>query len=352
VGVLGGEPGAGWRPPPAPAERRFDPGDEPLDFADVRGQEGAKRALVIAAAGGHNVIFAGPPGAGKTMLARRLPTILPDLDLEESFEVTRIASVAGILPPGVGLVRTPPFRAPHHTASEAALVGGGNPVRPGEVTLAHRGVLFLDELPEFGIHKLDTLRQPLEEGCVRIARSSGTIEFPADFICVAAMNPCPCGHAFQEARPCRCPPPTIRRYQSRISGPLRDRFDLQVVLRPVKAAALHGAPAGPSSTELRDQVVRAREAQAARMGRAGARTNAKLSGPAFRRVARVRPDADAAMRAAAEEFRFSARRMGKLLRVARTIADLEGSEDVLCDHVDEALTFRGLEVDLQLETVS
>jgi magnesium chelatase family protein len=303
------------------------------DFADVRGQSLARRALEIAAAGGHNALMVGSPGAGKTMMARRLGGILPPLTFDEALEVTAIHSVAGLLPLNGGLVTTRPFRAPHHTVSDAALVGGGAIPRPGEISLAHHGVLFLDEMPEFGRRVLEVLRQPLEEGCARIARASRTAIFPARFMLVAAMNPCPCGFLGDPVRVCRCTPTQVDRYAGRISGPLRDRIDLVVQVAPVPARALAETRLAEASAAIRDRVSAAR-------GRQVLGLNALLEGRALRE--RAGPDAAGArlLRRAAERFGLSARGHDRVLRVSRTIADLAGAPTVAREHVAEALQFR------------
>ena len=307
------------------------------DFADVHGQALARRALEIAAAGGHNTLMWGPPGSGKTMMARRLAGILPPLTFDEALEVTSIHSVAGLLPGGVGLVSHRPFRAPHHTISNVALVGGGQLPRPGEISLAHNGVLFLDEMAEFSRHVLDVLRQPLEEGCVRIARALRTVTFPARFMLVGAMNPCPCGYAGDGARPCRCTPQQVTRYEARLSGPLRDRMDLVVPVASLPARDLTAATGGESSPAIRERVVAARERQLARDGV----LNARLQG----RVLRARAPLDAAARrmldTALTKLAITARGHDRVLRVARTIADLEESAAIRAGHLAEALQFRG-----------
>jgi magnesium chelatase family protein len=315
------------------------------DFEDVRGQALARRALEIAAAGGHNLLMVGSPGAGKTMMARRLAGILPPLTFDEALEVTAIHSVAGLLPPNSGLVTGRPFRAPHHTISDAALVGGGSIPRPGEISLAHRGVLFLDETPEFGRRVLEVLRQPLEEGCARIARAARTVVFPARFMLVAAMNPCPCGFLGDPVRVCRCKPSQIAGYSGRISGPLRDRIDLVVQVAPVPPATLSAAAPGEPTASVRARVCEARSRQAARLGlqandAGDASLNARLEGRLLTRHAR--PDA-AGLRLledAVTRFGLSARGHDRVLRVSRTIADLACADAVTRSHVAEALQFR------------
>jgi magnesium chelatase family protein len=315
------------------------------DFEDVHGQALARRALEIAAAGGHNLLMVGSPGAGKTMMARRLAGILPPLTFDEALEVTAIHSVAGLLLPNSGLVTERPFRAPHHTISDAALVGGGSIPRPGEISLAHRGVLFLDETPEFGRRVLEVLRQPLEEGCARIARAARTVVFPARFMLVAAMNPCPCGFLGDPVRVCRCKPSQIEGYSGRISGPLRDRIDLVVQVAPVPPATLTDAAPGEATASVRARVCQARARQAARLGlraddAGDASLNARLEGRLLRQHAR--PDA-AGLRLledAATRFGLSARGHDRVLRVSRTIADLASADGVTRPHVAEALQFR------------
>ena len=306
------------------------------DFADVKGQTHVKRALEIAAAGGHNVLMIGAPGSGKTMLARRMPTILPPLSREEALETTKIHSVAGNMAAG-GLLARRPFRAPHHTISQAALIGGGQSPRPGEVSLAHNGVLFLDELPEFGRSVLEVLRQPLEEKRVTVSRAKYSVEYPANFTLVAAMNPCPCGYYNHPAKECVCSPGAVHRYMSRISGPLMDRIDLHVEVTPVPAAEL-------SAAAVRERVVRAREVQAARFaGTEGVHTNAMMNVAMLREY--CRPDAASAalLERAMERLSLSARAYDRILKVARTIADLAGRETIAAADVAEAINYRSLD---------
>jgi len=310
------------------------------DFAEVRGQQHAKRALEIAAAGAHNVLLIGPPGAGKTMLARRLPSILPPLTRDEAIEVTAIHSVAGLLN-GRPIVTERPVRSPHCTASDAAVLGGGHPVRPGEITLAHRGVLFLDELPEFHRHVLEPLRQPLEECHITVARGPGSLVFPADFQLVGAMNPCPCGHLGDGTDQCRCSPPILERYRIRVSGPLLDRIDLHVHVPrlPVAQLADDARPSEPSSA-VRSRVLGAREAQRAR---AAGTLNARLKGRDLRRHCRLDPKGQRLLETATERLGLSARAYTRILRVARTIADLAGEETLHSGHVAEAIQYRSLD---------
>ncbi len=321
-------------PPPRPAAAHQPATGE--DLADVCGQLRGRRALEIAAAGAHHLLFSGSPGAGKTMLARRLPGLLPPLDFDEALLVTSIHSIAGLLPPGSGLVVARPFRAPHHSCSDMALVGGGASPRPGEVSLAHAGVLFLDELPEFSRRVLETLRQPLEAGVVHVARVARSVTFPARVMLVGAMNPCPCGFHGDARRPCHCPPPLVDRYQRRLSGPLRDRFDLGVEVQGVPWSDISGDPVRETSAVVRARVHDARRRQLDRQGR----LNSELDGRALRAHAPLDRPSHALMATAVTRLGLSVRGVTRVLRVARTVADLAGDVELRADHVAEALQFR------------
>ena len=314
-----------------------------VDFVDVKGQEHVKRAIEVAAAGGHNLIMIGPPGSGKTMIAKRIPTILPDMTLEEALETTKIHSIMGLLGNDVPLIATRPYRSPHHTISDAGLIGGGKFPRPGEVSLSHHGVLFLDELPEFRKNVLEVMRQPLEGGQVAIARAAASYTYPANFMLVAAMNPCPCGFFGDPSRECRCSPQQIQNYISRISGPLLDRIDLQVEVPAVKYRDLASDFAGEPSGSIRERVQRARYIQQERFTQAQIYSNANMESRHLREFCKVEDAAQELLRVAITQLGLSARAYDRILKVARTIADLAASPTIEAEHVSEAIQYRSLD---------